>query len=177
MVRICVFPNCGNKMTRWQCLSFHRLPLRDPDTLPSWLSVLQLNMQTPVHELREKDYRVCSEHFDDSDFSEKNQKDVPLKRRHLKRNAIPRAQRSATVTAKVDSLTLLFLLMILIIQCFCKQFFHSIWVDFKRDRVDHDARWWDDICAMSKNLPYAVNYNPPPRDWTVPCVRASATGG
>lgn len=59
-------------MKTWKCQSFHRLPFHDPDTLPLWLAVLQLNVQTPLHELRERDYRVCSEHFDDSDCQNRN---------------------------------------------------------------------------------------------------------
>lgn len=85
MVRVCAMPNCGHRMRKYKGLSFHRLPLYDPETLPLWLGVLQLDMQTPFEVLKAKDYRVCSEHFDDDDFSPTSEKC-----RHLKKNAVPR---------------------------------------------------------------------------------------
>ncbi|XP_028444738.1 THAP domain-containing protein 4-like [Perca flavescens] len=90
MVRVCAFPNCGNKMKRYLCLSFHRLPYRNRETLQLWLAALQLDVKTPLRTLREKDYRVCSEHFDEDDFTEKS-----VKSRYLKANAIPKAKRTA----------------------------------------------------------------------------------
>ncbi|XP_031145413.1 uncharacterized protein LOC116043045 isoform X11 [Sander lucioperca] len=90
MVRVCAFPNCGNKMKKYLCLSFHRLPYRNRETLKLWLFALQLDVQTPLRTLRERDYRVCSEHFDEDDFTEKS-----VKARYLKANAIPKAKRPA----------------------------------------------------------------------------------
>ncbi|KAL0966548.1 hypothetical protein UPYG_G00296570 [Umbra pygmaea] len=87
MVRVCAFPNCGNKMKRYLRLSFHRLPLRNREFLQLWLVALQLDVQTPLRTLRQRDYRVCSEHFDDDEFTEKS-----VKSRHLKANAVPKAK-------------------------------------------------------------------------------------
>ncbi|XP_063067034.1 uncharacterized protein LOC134458562 [Engraulis encrasicolus] len=86
-MRVCCFPNCGNVMRRYLCLSFHRLPYRNRLTLPLWLAVLQLDPRTTLKTLREKDHRVCSEHFDDDDFTEKG-----IKCRHLKASAVPKAK-------------------------------------------------------------------------------------
>uniref|UniRef100_A0A8C9XF12 THAP domain-containing protein 1 n=1 Tax=Sander lucioperca TaxID=283035 RepID=A0A8C9XF12_SANLU len=88
MVPVCAFPNCGNQMKRYLSLSFHRLPLRNREILQLWLVVLQLDVQTPLRTLRERDYRVCSEHFDEDDFTEKS-----VKSRYLKANAIPKVKR------------------------------------------------------------------------------------
>ncbi|XP_078136695.1 uncharacterized protein LOC144537124 isoform X1 [Sander vitreus] len=87
MVRVCAFPNCGNKMKSYLCLSFHRLPICNRETLPLWLVALQVDVRTSLRTLREIDYRVCSEHFDEGDFIEKSHKC-----RHLKGNAIPKAK-------------------------------------------------------------------------------------
>lgn len=77
-------------MRRYKCLSFHRLPLirGDSETLKLWLLVLQLDLDTSLDTLRVKDYRVCSEHFDEEDFSQSSGK-----HRYLKRNAVPKAKR------------------------------------------------------------------------------------
>ncbi|XP_076150208.1 uncharacterized protein LOC143134033 [Alosa pseudoharengus] len=90
MVRVCVFPNCGNRMRKYKCISFHRLPFFDHNVLKLWLCVLQLDAQTPIPILRDKDYRVCSEHFEEDDF-----KDTSQKRLRLKKDAVPRAKRPA----------------------------------------------------------------------------------
>ncbi|KAK7166547.1 hypothetical protein R3I93_006338 [Phoxinus phoxinus] len=90
MVRACAFPNCSNRMKRYLCLSFHRLPLRNREILHLWLVALQLDVQTPLKTLRVRDYRVCSEHFDEDDFTEKS-----VKSRHLKANAFPKAKKTA----------------------------------------------------------------------------------
>ncbi|XP_032388936.1 THAP domain-containing protein 4 isoform X4 [Etheostoma spectabile] len=96
MVRVCAFPNCGNKMKRYLCLSFHRLPYRNRETLNLWLVALQLDVKTPLRTLRERDYRVCSEHFDEDEYTEKS-----VKSRYLKANAIPKAKRPAADTLQL----------------------------------------------------------------------------
>lgn len=92
-MRVCAFPGCGNVMRRYLCLSFHRLPYRNRQTLPLWLVALHLDPKTPLKTLREKDHRVCSVHFDEDEFTEKG-----VKCRHLKANAIPKAKCPAADT-------------------------------------------------------------------------------
>ncbi|KAM4585141.1 uncharacterized protein PAE49_004484 isoform 2-T3 [Odontesthes bonariensis] len=89
MVRECIFPHCGNKMRRNRGLSFHRLPLRhgDNEKLRMWMLVLHLDMNTSLDTLRSRDYRVCSEHFVEDDFTSSSGS-----HRFLKRNAIPNAK-------------------------------------------------------------------------------------
>ena len=103
MVRVCAVPNCDNKMKKYNRLSFHRLPLYDPETLPLWLVVLQIDVQTPFQVLRKRDYRVCSEHFDEDDFSPTSEKC-----RHLKKNAVPRPVAITTEVMSSSTFLLLF---------------------------------------------------------------------
>ena len=49
-------PNCGNRMKKYSNISFHRLPRYDSETLPLWLVVLQVDVQTPFELLRKKEY-------------------------------------------------------------------------------------------------------------------------
>lgn len=97
-------PNCGNRMRTYKGLSFHRLPLYDPETLPLWLVVLQIDMKTLFEKLRKKDYRVFSEHFDNDDFSPTSETCKPLKK-----NVVPRP---VAVTTEVMSSA--FLLSVLV---------------------------------------------------------------
>uniref|UniRef100_A0A8C4DI62 THAP domain-containing protein 1 n=1 Tax=Dicentrarchus labrax TaxID=13489 RepID=A0A8C4DI62_DICLA len=90
MVRVCAFPNCGNRMRRYKCLHFHRLPFHDHEILQLWLVVLQLDVQTPIQVLCEKDLCICSEHFEEDDYRDTTQ------RGRLKRNAVPRMKTAAT---------------------------------------------------------------------------------
>ncbi|XP_038134470.1 peroxynitrite isomerase THAP4-like [Cyprinodon tularosa] len=68
MVRVCSYPGCFNQMKR-QCgithsVTFHKLPLRDPERLNLWLIALRKDLRTAnVDSLR-----VCSEHFSADDF-------------------------------------------------------------------------------------------------------------
>ena len=80
--------------------TFHRLPLRynDRSLVDQWLIVLNMDIETPIKTLMQKDHRVCSAHFDKDDFiipkraaDPKNPKGVSLKR-----NAIPRVRQVAT---------------------------------------------------------------------------------
>ncbi|GLD48838.1 uncharacterized protein AKAME5_000273700 [Lates japonicus] len=103
MGRICVFPNCSSKMTRWTPRSFHRLPLRNRDLLKLWLVALQIDVNTPVRTLRLADLRVCSDHFDRDDYCQSNRKRRPTpKHFFLKKTAVPRAERPAAVTVEVQ---------------------------------------------------------------------------
>ena len=52
MVRVCVYPNCKNRMWSNTLYSFYRLPLSDGEMLKLWLIVLQLDANTPVQTLR-----------------------------------------------------------------------------------------------------------------------------
>ncbi|XP_029956594.1 serendipity locus protein delta-like isoform X4 [Salarias fasciatus] len=94
MVRVCVFPNCTNKMASWATVTFHRLPFHDQDLLRLWLVVLKLDPDSPVEALRRADHRVCSVHFAAEDFfpdKPRTQKDEQKRQRmRLMKNAIPR---------------------------------------------------------------------------------------
>nr|XP_019960218.1 PREDICTED: zinc finger MYM-type protein 4-like isoform X1 [Paralichthys olivaceus] len=107
MVRVCVFPNCQNKMTGWSKFSFHRLPLFNPDALKLWLVALRMDPNTEVKALRRADNRVCSAHFAPEDF-------FPIKppkegqkgpRQHLRVNAIPNVAEGTTDTVEVKEET------------------------------------------------------------------------
>ncbi|KAM8772225.1 uncharacterized protein AB9X84_008238 isoform 4-T4 [Acanthopagrus schlegelii] len=90
MVRFCAFPGCEKKMKNNIPETFHRLPFRcGRDILNQWLLVLQVDINTPTETLRKKDYRVCSDHFDDGDFSVSTRHERP-KKVFLRKNAIPR---------------------------------------------------------------------------------------
>ncbi|XP_078135658.1 peroxynitrite isomerase THAP4-like isoform X2 [Sander vitreus] len=93
MVRVCAFPGCDKKMKHYNPESFHRLPLQNSDTLKQWLVVLHVDVETPVKTLREKDYRVCSNHFDKDDFMIPLRASNPPRKNHLKKSAVPRAER------------------------------------------------------------------------------------
>lgn len=90
---------CVFRMKRYLCLSFHRLPLRNREIRQLWLVALQLDVQTPLQTIRERDYRVCSEHFDEDDLTEKS-----VKSRYLKANAIPKAKKPAADKLDVKAL-------------------------------------------------------------------------
>ena len=101
MVRIGAMPNYGYRMMKYKNISFHRLPLYDTKTLPLWLVILQIDVQTLFEVLRKKDYRVCSEHFMEDDFSPTSEKC-----QHLKKNAVPRP---VAVTTEVLSSSNIFI--------------------------------------------------------------------
>ncbi|XP_056125284.1 lethal(3)malignant brain tumor-like protein 2 isoform X2 [Rhinichthys klamathensis goyatoka] len=96
MVRVCAFPGCNKKMKRYNPESFHRLPLQNSDILKQWLVILHVDVETPVETLREMDYRVCSNHFDKDDFILSRSASDPPRRNHLKKSAVPRAERPVT---------------------------------------------------------------------------------
>ncbi|KAL0985645.1 hypothetical protein UPYG_G00159890 [Umbra pygmaea] len=91
MVRFCSFPGCEKKMKRNTPETFHRLPFHCPrDIVNMWLQVLQVDINTPTETLRLKDYRICSDHFDDGDFRVPTKLGIP-KKSFLVEHAIPRA--------------------------------------------------------------------------------------
>jgi hypothetical protein len=62
MVRVGVFPGCGKKMKSYTPETFHRLPLRynDWSLVDQWLIVLNMDIETPIKTLMQRDHRVCS---------------------------------------------------------------------------------------------------------------------
>ncbi|XP_074542366.1 zinc finger MYM-type protein 4 isoform X3 [Halichoeres trimaculatus] len=105
MVRVCVFPNCSNKMTRWTPMSFHRLPFHDLALLKLWLVVLKLDPNSSVEALRRADHRVCSTHFAVDDFfpqKPRTEKEENKRQRiHLMKHAVPRVA-AGTADTKED---------------------------------------------------------------------------
>lgn len=102
MVRVCAFPNCGNKMSSHTSRSFHRLPLLDKDRRKLWLDVLQMDPNTPVQTLRLADHRVCSDHFNRDDYSQPRRRANIIPRHfYLKKNAVPRVERPAAGIVEV----------------------------------------------------------------------------
>lgn len=77
MVRVCASPGCFNqeksvRLRQWasvqeESLTFHTLPLHDPERLKLWLIALHRDTGSPVQSIR--GLRVCSQHFSPSDFS------------------------------------------------------------------------------------------------------------
>lgn len=77
MVRVCAYPGCFNqeksvRLRQWasvqeESLTFHTLPLHDPERLKLWLIALHRETESPIQSIR--GLRVCSQHFPPSDFS------------------------------------------------------------------------------------------------------------
>lgn len=77
MVRVCAYPRCFNqektlRLRHWasmqeENLTFHTLPLHDPERLNLWLIALHRDTGSPIQSIR--GLRVCSKHFSPSDFS------------------------------------------------------------------------------------------------------------
>ncbi|KAM7385303.1 hypothetical protein PAMP_001391 [Pampus punctatissimus] len=67
MPHSCAVKTCKNKAKTGTALSFHRLPLREPERLKLWLSALNVDGNTPIEVL--KRYIVCSEHFVPEDYT------------------------------------------------------------------------------------------------------------
>lgn len=91
----CAVKTCGNKSRR-KCsdLSFHRLPVREPERLKLWLSALNIDVNTPVDEL--KKHVVCSEHFVPEDYSVRGQPRTGAMHRFLTPTAVPTVGVSST---------------------------------------------------------------------------------
>ncbi|XP_051276598.1 zinc finger protein 3 homolog isoform X4 [Dicentrarchus labrax] len=67
MPHACAVKTCTNKAKTGAALSFHRLPVREPERLKLWLFALNIDVNTPQDEL--KKYIVCSEHFAQEDYT------------------------------------------------------------------------------------------------------------
>ncbi|KAI7799067.1 zinc finger MYM-type protein 4 isoform X2 [Triplophysa rosa] len=90
MVRVCAFPGCFNRekalrlrpqgSAQDESLTFHTLPMQDPERLKLWLLALHRDINSPVESIRA--LRVCSGHFSPDDFPGPN-------RRYLKSTAVP----------------------------------------------------------------------------------------
>lgn len=97
MVNICVYPGCRKRQ-------FHRLPLRyDRALVDKWLVVLKMDVNTSTETLRQRNYRICGNHFDKDDFVYPRQADDPKipANVYLKKNAIPRVEQRATDSVEV----------------------------------------------------------------------------
>ena len=69
MLHHCIVPLCNNH-SGTPGISFHHLPLKDPDLLKQWLIKIRRE-NTPINEYS----RVCSEHFEGG--KRKGRKDIP----------------------------------------------------------------------------------------------------
>lgn len=99
MVNICNYPGCEKKQKKYKSDSFHRLPFRyGRATVNRWLVVLNIDVNTPTETLRQKNYRVCSAHFNKEDFVLPKKAADPNNpsKTYLKKNAIPRVEQLAT---------------------------------------------------------------------------------
>ena len=67
----CIVKSCDNKQGRpGNTMTLHRIPTKNADLMNQWLLALDIDPNTPVDII--KDYRVCSEHFTEDDYFEKN---------------------------------------------------------------------------------------------------------
>ncbi|XP_039995095.1 zinc finger protein 391-like [Xiphias gladius] len=87
MPHSCAVKTCGNKARTGSCLSFHRLPVREPERLRLWLFALDIDTNTPQPEL--KKYIVCSEHFAPEDYTANGQPRTGATHRFLTPTAVP----------------------------------------------------------------------------------------
>uniref|UniRef100_A0A3B4YX80 THAP domain-containing protein 1 n=1 Tax=Stegastes partitus TaxID=144197 RepID=A0A3B4YX80_9TELE len=87
MPHCCAVKTCRNKADTGSVLSFHRLPLREPERLKLWLFALNVDVNTPGRELRK--LVVCSEHFVPEDYTANRQPRTDTVRRFLKPTAVP----------------------------------------------------------------------------------------
>ncbi|XP_040905033.1 zinc finger protein 3 homolog [Toxotes jaculatrix] len=87
MPHSCAVKTCGNKARTGACLSFHRLPVREPERLKLWLFALNIDVNTPREQLRK--YIVCSEHFVPEDYTANGQPRTGAMHRFLTPTAVP----------------------------------------------------------------------------------------
>lgn len=85
---VCAVRSCKNRSMHRKMLSFFRFP-RDPDLCLKWITLckradLCVTFKEHGSEPLYRMYRVCSDHFQESDF-----KDQKLKSTGLKKNAVP----------------------------------------------------------------------------------------
>lgn len=104
MVNTRSYPACGKKQKLYKSESFHRLLWRyGRTTVNLWLVVLKIDINTPTDMLKQKNYRVCSAHFDEEDFTLCKRPADPKNpmRAYLKNNAVPRVEPLATDSVEV----------------------------------------------------------------------------
>ncbi|XP_029305464.1 zinc finger protein 3 homolog isoform X2 [Cottoperca gobio] len=87
MPHSCTVKTCSNKAKTGTALSFHRLPVREPERLKLWLSALNIDVNTPLDEL--KKCIVCSEHFVPEDYTVNGQPRTDTMHRFLTPTAVP----------------------------------------------------------------------------------------
>ncbi|KAJ8261671.1 hypothetical protein GJAV_G00156990 [Gymnothorax javanicus] len=63
MPRVCAYPRCFNRMKRRSRVSFHKLPVNNPEMLKLWITAMNLKATANLSALR-----VCSEHFSLDDY-------------------------------------------------------------------------------------------------------------
>ncbi|KAF4114399.1 hypothetical protein G5714_004622 [Onychostoma macrolepis] len=93
MVRLCQYPGCFNKAKCLRLhapvskeggpLTFHKLPVNDPERLKLWLLAIRWDVNTPIEKLH--GCRLCSEHFSADDYEPEKGKSKRL----LKSSAVP----------------------------------------------------------------------------------------
>ena len=93
-MRHCAVKTCRNKPRTGADLSFHRLPVREPERLKLWLCALNIDVNTPVDELKKR--IVCSEHFAPEDYSVRGQPRTGARHRFLTPTAVPTVGVSST---------------------------------------------------------------------------------
>lgn len=87
MPQSCAVKTCRNKAKTGASLSFHRLPVREPQRLKLWLFALNIDINTPEEKL--KKYLVCSEHFVPQSYTANGQVRTGAMHRFLTPTAVP----------------------------------------------------------------------------------------
>ncbi|XP_049322803.1 zinc finger and SCAN domain-containing protein 21 isoform X2 [Astyanax mexicanus] len=90
MVRTCDYPGCSNKDVADSPQSFHRFPVTDVALRKLWVLALGIHVDTKVEKI--KKLRVCSAHFSDDDFLSTCPGQRQMKKRILKKSAVPAPQ-------------------------------------------------------------------------------------
>ncbi|KAG9264775.1 zinc finger protein 184-like isoform X2 [Astyanax mexicanus] len=94
MVRTCDYPGCSNKDVADSPQSFHRFPVTDVALRKLWVLALGIHVDTKVEKI--KKLRVCSAHFSDDDFLSTCPGQRQMKKRILKKSAVPAPQVNKT---------------------------------------------------------------------------------
>uniref|UniRef100_A0A8B9JTW8 THAP domain-containing protein 1 n=1 Tax=Astyanax mexicanus TaxID=7994 RepID=A0A8B9JTW8_ASTMX len=95
MVRTCDYTGCSNKDVADSPQSFHRFPVTDVALRKLWVLALGIHVHTKVEKI--KKLRVCSAHFSDDDFLSTCPGQRQMKKRILKKSAVPAPQVNKTV--------------------------------------------------------------------------------
>lgn len=83
MVNYCCVESCSSKQIG---ITFHRLPMSNPERLRQWLFILNIDPKTPNHVLSK--LVVCHKHFSDDDYVQADA--FQSRRSHiLKATAVP----------------------------------------------------------------------------------------